>query len=103
MKRVTLKAKQNALNKNQQLGQVAKRRGRPPKVVVENNQLNTAIKTMIDLVSKHKDLFISFDSKRYLVEFMWQDEVYQVPPQEVEGILSAMKYLDDRKLKWTAE
>jgi hypothetical protein len=103
MKRVTLKAKQNALNKNQQLGQVAKRRGRPPKVVVENNNLRDAIAVMLDLVAKYKDLFISFDSKRYLVEFMWQDEVYQVPPQEVEQILSAMKYLDGKKLAWKVE
>ena len=77
-----------------------KRMGRPPKVVVQNNALNDALKTMLDLVSKHKDLFISFDSKRYLVEFMWKDDVYQVPPQEVNNLLSAMKYLEDRELKW---
>ena len=77
-----------------------KRMGRPPKAVLQNNALNDALKTMLDLVSKHKDLFISFDSKRYLVEFMWKDDVYQVPPQEVNNLLSAMKYLEDRELKW---
>ena len=93
----TIKSTQVKLTKN------GKRMGRPPKVVVENNNLRDAIAVMMDLVAKHKDLFVSFDSKRKLVEFMWQDEVYQVAPQEVDQILSAMKYLEGKKLAWTAE
>ena len=93
----TIKSTQVKLSKN------GKRMGRPPKVVVENNNLRDAIAVMLNLVAKHKDLFVSFDSKRYLVEFMWKDEVYQVPPQEVENLLSAMKYLESKELKWVTE
>ena len=108
--RITKQAKATALAKNQELGKKIVRRGRPPKndnvkttndnVKTTNDNLKDALAVMLDIVSKHKDLFISFDSKRYLVEFMWKDDVYQVPPQEVNNLLSAMKYLEDRELKW---
>lgn len=105
--KVTKKAKEQAIAKNAELGKKIVRRGRPPKAVVETqtntNNLKDAIAVMMDLVAKYKDLFISFDSKRQLVEFMWQEEVYQVAPQEVDQLLSAMKYLDGKKLAWQVE
>jgi hypothetical protein len=111
--KVTKKAKEQAIAKNAELGKKIVKRGRPSKndnvkttidnVKTTNDNLKDAVAVMMDLVSKYKNLFVSFDSKRDLVEFMWQDEVYQVPPQEVEQILSAMKYLDGKKLAWKVE
>lgn len=109
MKQKYIKKSTIAQNLGKGLTKNGKRMGRPPKnkvAIVTQSQkpnLKDAIDAMFNLVKNHKDLFISFDSKRDLVEFMWQDEVYQVPPQEVEQTLSAMKYLEDRELKWCVE
>ena len=98
-------AKAQAIAKN-------KRRGRPAKaktsvaIKVEAKKevsIREAVDAMLNLVASKKNLFVSFDSKRYLVELMWNDEIYQVPPAEVEQTLSAMKYLEDRELKWRVE
>lgn len=103
-------AKAQAIAKNKSMPQ--KKRGRPAKaktsvaIKVEAKKevsIREAIDVMLNLVASKKDLFVSFDSKRYLVEMMWKEEVFQVPPAEVEQTLSAMKYLEDRELKWQVE
>lgn len=111
-KRASQVAKEQAIARNAELGMKNKKRGRPAKTsvaiktqAVEKKEvtIREAIDKMLELVASKKDLFVSFDSKRYLVEMMWNDEVYQVPPAEVEQTLSAMKYLEDRELKWRVE
>lgn len=111
-KRATQVAKEQAIARNTELAMKEKKRGRPAKTsiaiktqTVEQRQVSIreAVDAMLNLVASKKNLFVSFDSSRYLVELMWQDEVYQVPPAEVEQTLSAMKYLEDRELKWRVE
>lgn len=98
-------AKEQAIAKNKKRGRPAKTSTQIKTQAVEKKEvtIREAIDVMLNLVASKKDLFVSFDSKRYLVEMMWNDEVYQVPPAEVEQTLSAMKYLEDRELKWRVE
>ena len=72
-----------------------------PKQVTRTVSLKEACDVLMYLVKDVKDLCISFDHSRKVVDVLWHEEVFQVEVNEVPKAVECIKFLASKE--WNSE
>ena len=102
-KKATKKAaKAKAIARNTELGQQAKRVGRPPKPKAPLSIVEAST-AMMKAVVGIPDFGISFDNSRDKIDVLWHDELYQVDIDELPQTIECIKFLKSKEPNYGME